>query len=304
MKHTIFTAEFLQPRYWPTWLVFGVMWLVTRLPHPWQVRFGAMIGRAAFLVARSRRHIAAVNLQLCFPELSRSRQQQLLKQVFRSTGIGLVETAIAWFRDPRDFLDIVEINGLEHLEQAAAEGRGVILLGAHLSTLDFCGAVLGTRFKFDVMYRPNKNRLLETIMTQSREKNFPRAIHRHDIRGVIRSLKAGDVVWYGPDQDYGRKHSVFAPFFGIETATITATARIAKISSSPVIPFTHYRCADGRSYEINLGPPLQNFPTGDDVEDATIINRLMEEAVLPAPEQYWWLHRRFKTRPDGEERPY
>lgn len=304
MTQKILTTEFLHPRYWPTWLVFGVMWLVTRLPHGWQIRFGTLLGKLGFLLARRRRHIARVNLQLCFPDLSPSRQQQLLKQVFRSTGIGLVETAIAWFRDPRDFESIVTINGLEHLERAQARGKGVILLGMHLSTLDFCGAVLATRFKFDVMYRPNKNKLLEAIMTRSREKNFPRAIHRHDIRGVVRSLRAGEVVWYGPDQDYGKKHSVFAPFFGIDTATITATARIAKISGSPVIPFTHFRSSDDRHYEINLDPPLADYPEGDDVRDATRVNRLIETAILQAPDQYWWLHRRFKTRPEGEERPY
>lgn len=297
-------AEFLHPRYWPTWLAFAIMWLATRLPHSGRIRFGAALGALGFLFAKSRRHIVDVNLRLCFPDLDDSRRETLLRRVFRSSGISLVETATAWLRDPRDFRSMFTINGLEHLEKAIDEGNGVILLGMHFSTLDFCGAVLATCCDFDVMYRPNKDELLENIMTRSREKNFPKAIHRDDIRGVLNSLKQGHAVWYGPDQDYGRKHSVFAPFFGVQAATITATARFARISQSPVIVFTHFRSQDDRHYEINLSPPLENYPTGDDVNDATRINRLVEEAIMKYPDQYWWLHRRFKTRPEGEERPY
>ncbi len=280
------------------------MWLVTRLPRTVQIRFGAFLGFLGFLLAARRRRIVAVNLRLCFPDLSARQRHALTRAVFRSAGISLVETAVAWLRDPRDYRSIVTFNGLEHLEEAVREGKGVILLGMHLSTLDFCGAMLATRRNFDVMYRPNKNKVLEMIMTRGREKNFSKAIHRDDVRGVLTRLREGHIVWYGPDQDYGRKHSVFAPFFGVQTATITATARIARISDSPVVVLTHYRSSDDKHYEVNLRAPLDNFPAGDDVRDAAMINRLVEEAIMKCPEQYWWLHRRFKTRPEGEERPY
>ena len=278
-------------------------WLVTRLPYALQLHIGGYIGWIGFHVARSRRHIVEVNLSLCFPDLLPQDRDRLARDVFRSTGISLVETANAWLRDPRDFLPLVSITGLHHLERTLGLGKGVILLGVHFSTLDLCGAVLGTYVEFDVMYRRNKNRLLDLIMKKGREKNFPRAINRKDIRGILNSLKQGHAVWYGPDQDYGRKHSVFAPFFGIQAASITATARFAKMTGSPLVLFTHFRNDDG-SYRIELSAPIENFPSGDEVADAGFINGLVEHAVLQQPDQYWWLHRRFKTRPQGESRPY
>lgn len=282
------------------------MWLVTRLPHPFRIRFGALLGWLGYRLAKHRRHIVEINLALCFPGMAPAERQDLVRRVFRSSGISLVETALAWLRPRETFADLARVNGLEHLERAVAEGKGkgVILLGMHLTTLDFAGAVLSKYIDLDVMYRPNKNKVVELLMKRGRERNFRSAIHRDDIRGVIRNLKAGHIVWYGPDQDYGRRHSVFAPFFGVETATITATARIARISGAPVIVLTHYRDPDDEHYEINLSPPLENFPEGDDIRDARRINELVEKAVEKRPDQYWWLHRRFKTRPPGEERPY
>lgn len=296
-------ANFWQPKYWMTWLGFWTAWLITRMPYRLQLYTGGFIGWIGFHVAKSRRHIVEVNIALCFPDLTPQRRNDLVRKVFQSSGISIVETANAWLRDPRDFLPLVTITGLHHLEDTLKQGKGVILLGMHFSTLDLCGAVLGTYVEFDVMFRRNKNRLLNLIMQRGRQKNFPRSINRNDIRGILNSLKQGHAVWYGADQDYGRKHSVFAPFFGVQAASITATGRFAKMTGSPLILFSHYRNEDG-SYRIELSAPIENFPTGDEVADATFINQLVEQAILKQPDQYWWLHRRFKTRPEGESRPY
>ncbi len=245
-----------------------------------------------------------VNISLCFPTLSTTQQAKLVRSTFRASGIGMIETANSWIRDPERFKARVTINGLENLQKALEGSKGVILLGMHFSTLDLCGAILSNHIGFDVMYRRNKNELLEAIMTRGREKNFPLAIQRDDIRSVLKSLKKGHAVWYGPDQDYGRKHSIFAPFFGNDTATIKATARIARISGSPIIVFMHRRSEDDQRYIIDLSEPLEGFPTENELADATLINSLIERAIEKAPEQYWWVHRRFKTRPEGESRPY
>lgn len=154
------------------------------------------------------------------------------------------------------------------------------------------------------MYRRNKNELLETVMTRGRSRNFPSAIERDDMRGVIRALKNGHAVWYGPDQDYGRRHSVFVPFFAESAATITAPSRLAKINDSPLLMFTHYRRPGDERYIARFSAPIENYPCGDVVADAALINRKIEEAIMVAPDQYWWLHRRFKTRPEGLARPY
>lgn len=265
---------------------------------------GAGIGFLGFLLARNRRHIVEVNISLCFPDLSRKEQARLVKDNFRSSGIGIVETANAWLGNVGKLKARYSIEGLENLRQALAGRQGVILLGLHLSTLDLSGAVLSSYIPFDVMYRRNKNPLFEAIMRRGRERNFPNAIDRNDPRAVIKSLRAAHALWYGADQDYGRKHSVFAPFFGIEAATITATARLAKMTGAKVVFFTHYRDDSTLLYRIRLGAPLNAFPSGDEYRDAARLNLLIEQAVRQQPDQYWWLHRRFKTRPAGEQRPY
>lgn len=245
-----------------------------------------------------------INLSICFPELSTADRKKLNRDVFRSAGISIIETGLVWLRSPQIFDNLVEIQGLEYLEKALEQKKGVVLVGMHFSTLDFCGAILANCCKFDVMYRSNKNPLIEAIMTRGRIQNFSDAIERKDIRSLLKSLKRGNAVWYGPDQDYGRTHSVFVPFFGYPTATISATSRIADISKSPVILLTHYRLKDDKNYQICLSKPLKNFPSGDLVLDASRINEQVEKAIQRAPEQYWWLHRRFKTSPKGENRPY
>jgi KDO2-lipid IV(A) lauroyltransferase len=265
---------------------------------------GSGLGILAYLIAARRRHIVRTNLKLCFPELDEKAVNTMVMENFRSSGISLIETALVWFTDPRRYRDMVDIEGLSNLENALSDDKGVILLGMHLSTLDFCGAVLATEQPFDVMYRKNKNRLLEAVMTRGRENNFASAIERDDVRQVIRRLKQGAIVWYGPDQDYGRKHSVFAPFFGQPAATITATSRIAAITGSPLVLFSHYRDLNNHRYRISLGAPVRDLP-GESVEaDCERINSLIEDAVRKDPVQYWWLHRRFKTTPDGGPKPY
>jgi Kdo2-lipid IVA lauroyltransferase/acyltransferase len=301
---SILKLQFLHPKYWPTWLGFGLIWIVTHLPHHARIKTGSFVGLLGYHLAARRKHIIDVNFQLCFPDMQDEERDQLIRRTFRSTGISLVETALVWLRDPVAFRHLVTIYGLENLQGALDEGKGVILLGMHLSTLDFCGAILGSYTGFDVMYRKNKNKLLEAIMTRGRIRNYPEAIQRDDVRTVVKRLKQGHIVWYGPDQDYGRKHSTFAPFFNVEAASITATSRIARITGSPVVVFTHYRTADDTGYEIFLSKPLANYPLDDEQENAARINRLVENAIAECPEQYWWLHRRFKTRPPGQARPY
>ena len=163
---------------------------------------------------------------------------------------------------------------------------------------------MGSAIDIDVMYRANENPLLETLMTRGRMKNYPSAVERNDIRGVLQSLKKGHIIWYGADQDYGRAHSVFVPFFGVQAATITATSRFAKISGAAVVPVRYYRRADDNHYDLFLSEPLTDFPTDDVYADALRVNQFVEDAIKPHPEQYWWVHRRFKTRPDGEEDLY
>lgn len=296
--------RYLAPRYWPTWTMFGVLRLLVRLPWRWQMRAGTLIGRLAWHLARARRRIARTNLELCFPELTPTQRSALLRDHFDSLGRGVVETALCWWGDEQRLQHLTHIVGLHHLETAKARGKGVILLSAHFTTLELGGRLLALHAAFHVQYRRHKNPLFETVMRRARERRFEQAIARDDMRGFLRSLKAGNAVWYAPDQNHGGDHSLFAPFFGIPASTLTTPARIARISGAAVVPFYPMRAPDGSGYLLVLCPALENFPGDDALADATRLNRLLESVIREMPEQYLWVHRRFKTRPPGEPCPY
>jgi Kdo2-lipid IVA lauroyltransferase/acyltransferase len=280
------------------------MRVVAGLPLRAQYAIGRWLGRLLHRTARRRRHIADVNLRLCFPELDARMRADLVRNVFRSIGIGLVETAIAYYVPMERLRPRVTIEGLEHLEAARAQGRGVLLIGAHFTTLDLAGGLMSLFADIDVIYRRGKNPVAERVMVHGRQQHFKGVIERRDTRTLIRRLRENRVVWYAADQDYGRKHSVFAPFFGQRAATITASARIARMNQSPALFLSHFRDERTLTWTLRVSPVLDGFPSGDDVTDAARINALIEREVRRHPEQYLWIHRRFKTRPRGESRPY
>ena len=297
--------DFISPRYWPTWLALGLMKAVAHLPFSLQMKIGHLIGIITYHLAQERKHICEVNLRLCFPELNARERLSLVRKTFVSNAIGLIEIAIAWHRDPSEYKERVRATGLENLEAALAQGKGVLLLCAHFTTLEFGGFLFNLFHKMDVMYRGNKNPLFDTAMYNGRIRHYPSVLDRKDIRGAMRSLKQGHILWYAPDQDYGAEHSVFVPFFGVEAATITAPGRFANFNNSAVVFYSHYRNDDNSGYHLHFSPALENYPTGNREQDAIKINDLIEEAIRKQPDQYLWLHKRFKTQAAGKSaRPY
>jgi KDO2-lipid IV(A) lauroyltransferase len=292
--------RFIHPRFWPTWLGYVLLWIVVRLPHRLRMMFGAGLGLIGYHLIKGRRRVVEKNVALCFPDLSEVERNDLVRRTFRSGGMSIIETAISWLRGGEPVYARSALEGVPNLKAALAKGKGVILLGTHMQTLDLAGAILSREAVLDVMYRANKNALMEAIMTTGRERLYPHAIERSDIRQVIRNVKAGHVVWYGPDQDYGARNSVFVPFLGVSAATTTALSRIAKITGAPVVPFSHFRVDDDSGYRVVLYPVLEGFPSDSPEEDCRRINEFVESCVTQYPEQYWWFHRRFKTRPEGE----
>ncbi len=296
--------DFLAPRHWPTWLGIGMLWLIAHCPHRIKMAAGALLGRLTHALARDRRYITQVNIGLCFPQLSPVERDALVLKSFVSNGIGLVESVTGWFYPPEKFRDKVITHNLDALLDARAEGRGVLLLSAHYSTLDFCANLFSLFCPFAVTYRPHRNPLFDAFILRGRLKNCEAVIDRRDIRGAFRHLRSGKVLWYAPDQDYGPAHAVFAPFFGNQAATITTTARFAGANDSPVIMAWHHRIEGTDTYELHF-TRVEHFPTGDEVHDATIINRLLEQGISRYPDQYLWMHKRFKTQPGGKpESPY
>ena len=296
--------EFTGPRFWPTWLLFGFLWLITRLPFGLQMRLGSLIGRLAYHAAKSRRHIAEVNIALCFPELDKDQQSDLVKDHFRSLGTGVVETALCWWGREAQLGTRFTLTGREHLHEALQRGKGVILLSAHFTTLELGGRLLAMETPFHVLYRQHKNPLFETVMHRARKRRFEKAIRRDDTRALLASLKDNMPVWYAPDQNHGGSQSVFTPFFGIQASTLTSTSRLAKVSGAAVVPFFQFRLPGSEGYLLTLCPALDNFPSADPEKDTAVVNHLLETVIREMPEQYLWVHRRFKTRPAGEPYPY
>jgi KDO2-lipid IV(A) lauroyltransferase len=291
-------------RFWPTWAAIGLMGLMGQLPFRARLMWGRWLGRLMYMFARRRRHVAEINLRMCFPDMPAKERESLMRRMFEENAIGVFETAYAYFGDMDEVLKRTRYEGLEALQAAMARGQGVLLLGAHYAVLDLGGILLSPHCDVVTMYRANDNPVLNAFIKARRARFTKANYERSQLRPVLRHLKQGDVVWYAPDQDYGRKVSVFAPFFGITAATITTTAKLAGFNDSAVFFLGYHRNRDDRGYTVRLVPLDERYPTGDDVQDATIVNAGLETMIMIDPAQYMWVHRRFKTRPDGEKRPY
>lgn len=304
-QNTKFKAAFLHPRYWGTWFWLGLWRLVTILPFRLLLVIGQLIGFILYLLPTSRKKIARINIQLCFPELDSAAQTRLLKENFRSMGIALMEVGMAWWWSKHRLLKLVSVEGLENLQRPS--GEGVILLGMHFTTLEIGGAALTSVIEIDGMYKSHTNPVYDYIQLKGRLSHNVDGcslFDRKDMRGTLKSLKDGRVLWYLPDQDYGLQQGLFAPFFGIQAATVHATSRMAKKANSVVIPVSFTRLPGAKGYKVTIETPLDNFPSSDKLIDATRINQIIEKHVRRQPEQYLWVHRRFKNRPNGEKDYY
>ena len=302
MDRPRFRAYFLHPRFWLLWLGLGLLWLIVQLPYRVLLMLGRALGALMYRLAGARRRIATRNLELCFAQLSAAERERLLRENFASTGIAFFEMAMSWWWPKARLAKLAHIEGLEHLRQAQAEGQGVILMALHFTTLEIGAALLGQQHTIDGMYREHDNPLFDFIQRRGRERHNldASAIEREDIRAMLKVLRAGRAIWYAPDQDYGRKQSIFVPLFGIQAATVTATSKFARLGKARVVPFTQQRLADGSGYRLVIHPPLEGFPGESEEADCLRINQWVEQAVSALPEQYLWAHRRFKTRPTGE----
>ena len=297
-------SDFLAPRFWPGWAGIGLLWLLHRLPWPAQRRIGVGVGRLFRRLARGRVHVARTNIRLCFPDWPAERVEALVRDHFDALGIGLMELNIClWGADRRVTAPLWEVTGVEHLERARREGRGVLLLTGHFTTMEMASATLAGRARIGGMYRPLKNPLFDWLLYSRRAARTTVMIEREDLRGMIRCLRAGAAVWYGFDQNYGGSKSVFVDFFAMSACTIATTSRLARMGDALVIPYFPCRLPDGR-YRLRVQPPLEGFPGDDEHADTRRLNQILERAVLECPEQYLWIHRRFKTRPPGEPGVY
>lgn len=294
-----FHATLLLPRHWPAWLGVGMIWSVAHLPRPLRRYLGLGLGQLTMRVHNRRWRVARRNIALCFPDLDAAAQRRLLNAHMRDLGMMMIEFATGWLASDRTMARIpTRIEGLQHLERARAQGRGVLLVGGHFSHLELCARLVSQHIRIAGMYRRMDSVVFEWVVLRARLHYAQAMFDKEDLRGTVKYLRGGGILWYAPDQDMRSKDSVFAPFFGQPAATITATHHLARMARAQVIPFFHQRQPDG-SYTLRLEAPLEPFPTDDVSADTTRVNQAIEAMVREAPEQYLWVHKRFKTRPPG-----
>lgn len=290
------------PQYWPAWLAIGFMWLVDKLPWPEKRLLARGIGWLVFNVIGIRRRVVFTNLKLCFPEKSLREITALARAHYDALALGLFEVCAGWWAGSRD-LPAHRVVGLEHLRQALARGQGVVFLSAHFTTLEIAGRLISEHHEMGGLYRDPNHPVFAHFMRIQRARHMHPAVHFDDLRGLVRGLRGNAAIWYAPDQGKRSKASQILPFFGVPAITNTATSKIAEMTGCAVVPFFAKREAD-HSYTLTILPALENFPTKDAAADAVRINRLIEHYVRLAPEQYFWVHKRFKARGEGYPEVY
>lgn len=297
-----FNYSFLYPRFWGIWIGVGILYILVLLPYPAIHYLGIRIGRITKYFLTYRMHIIRKNLNLCFPNLSSLEQKILFEKNCESIGMGILETGMAWFWSNRRIQYWCKINDINNILELNTKNIGILLIGMHFLTLELSARILGIINPGIGVYRPHNNPLLDWLQTKGRLKSNKNMFDRTDMRNIIRALKRGEIIWYAPDHDYGNKNSVFAPLFAVpKVATTIGTHILIKIANPAIVPFVLQRLPSSAGYELTIFPNKQNqIPLDTKFKTAQYINKIIEQIILLAPDQYMWLHRRFKTRPPGE----
>ena len=303
----VFVKEMLHPHFWGAWMAVFLLWLLVNiLPYRVQIFIGSRIGRLMGTILPARKYVLKRNLELAFPDMPDDERHELSKKIQRNTGMAIFETGMAWFWPDwrlKKHIKYDEADVQKAIEWCKS-GRPILVLSAHFVTLELMARIYATLITPGIgVYRPTDHPVWEWAQVKGRTRKNLALVSKNDPRSMLKALKTGKPIWYAPDQDYGPKVSVFAPFFGVkDTATVSATHNLARIKGTMVTPAWTIR--EGDKYHLYLRDPLENFPTEDTVADATTVNRVVEDMIKMAPEQYLWMHRRFKTAPDPEEKRY
>jgi len=302
---TIFRArDYIHPRFWMMWLTFALLRLASLLPYRAQLVLGKFLGRAIKLISGRRQRVVEINLALCFPEKTAQERERIKNECYESIGIALFELAMCWWWSEKRLKSLIEIRGMEHLETVLDNGQGAILLSGHFTSLEIGGRLFTLTTPLQVMYRTQRNALFDSYLYSKRCSYLENVISRKSTRQLIKGIKKLIPTWYAPDQNFTNERNIFAPFMGVPAATITASSRLVQSAGCAMLPFYTYRKPDGTGYILTIEAPLENFPSGDDLTDATAINASIEKFTRSHPEQYMWIHQRFKNRPEGEPSLY
>jgi len=287
-----------------TRLAIGVFWLLHFLPLAVLARIGAVAGLAFMVFGRERREVARTNLALCFPGWDKARREAVLRAHFHALGRSFVEAGIVWWGSEKRIRRIVRIEGEEYVR--AQGDRRVIFLVPHFAGIEMEGLRMSMDYKGMAVYSHQKNRVFDEFLVRVRSR-FPGtrlAARQEGVKTLLRGFKDGLGLQLSPDLDLGPRDALFVPFFGVQAATVTALSRLARLVGAVIVPVVVRQLPGGKGYVLRMYPVWENFP-GESVEaDTRYMNAFIEQRVLEMPEQYYWVHKRFKTRPEGEPRIY
>ncbi|NHZ34913.1 LpxL/LpxP family acyltransferase [Massilia rubra] len=285
-------------------LLIGLVWLMHWLPLPVLGRVGTGVGSLLFLVLRKRRHIALTNLRLCMPELSEAQRVVLARQHFQSYSRSVWERGILWWAPQARLRRLIHVEPGVPLAQIAA--RPTILLCPHFVSLDVAGVAVMLETSLCSIYVPQKNAVFDEVLRKGRSRFRPVQLfsRKEGVKPILRAMREHLPYFMLPDMDFGDKDAAFVPFFGIPAATLTAPGRIAAATGAQVIPVVATFLPNYTGWKVTFYPAWENYPGDDMAESARRMNAFIEERVREAPAEYFWTHKRFKTRPPGEPSPY
>jgi len=300
-----FEARFLLPRFWPTWLMIGILYLISWLPYRLQLILGRGVGLLFLRTMKKRVNICMRNLELAYPDMPLKERTRITREVFKNSGIALFETGMAWWWPDWRVKRKVTVKGYDLLKETMANGQGVFAILFHFLALEMHARCAGLFYPAVGLYRPHNNPLMEYLQTKGRSRSNKYLLPKKDVRGMLDALADGELAGYLPDQDYGRNRAVFVPLFAVpDAATTTGTSIFANHPNAVTLICTLDRLPGAKGYVLEFKKPLQQIPSGDDTEDAKRINQELEVAVNANREMYMWMHRRFKTRPQPEMESY
>ncbi|WP_374682924.1 lysophospholipid acyltransferase family protein [Accumulibacter sp.] len=287
-------------------LLVAVLWLLHFLPLPALACVGQTLGLLLFGLAGRRRHIVLVNLRLCFPELDNAQRRRLAREHFKVLGRSMLERSLLWWASTQRLAPLLQVKGEERIRQLLDAGRPVLMLTPHFVGLDAGGAAIAMRFDSASIYAVQSDPVFDRLLHRGRLRFGDQLLlsRQDSVRASVRAMKSGRPLYYLPDMDFGSKESIFVPFFGVQTATISGLSRLARLAGATVVPCVTRILPAGAGYAVEVGEPWADFPSADIEADTRRMNAWIEAAVRTMPEQYYWVHRRFKTRPPGEPRPY
>ncbi len=290
---------YLSPSHWLAWTGLGLLRLICALPRAFSFSVGRLIGRLAHRFGATRRAVVRRNIELCFPELSHQERDDLARRHFAALGISMIEMGLGRWASDEALSGLATIEGVDHILNAHNDGKGVILLSAHFTTIEICGRFLKVHVPpFAGVYRRNRSQFATELLLEGRLRSAALAIEKTDIKSMVRNLRAGGIVWYAPDQSYNRKGSEVIPFFGVPSMHLTATSTLARLGKAVTMPFFFERLEDGH-YHLRILPPFEYFPGDDPVQDTNRYVHALEEHIRRCPEQYFWIHRKFKNLPES-----